>query len=133
MKPVGISAGAIIYDNNGKVLIAKRAAKREWSPGLWETVGGRMEYGEAPEEAMRREIMEEIGCEVTDVKLFNVYNFVAEDHQRLFIVFKAKINTAPTPDPEEIEEVKWITEDEIDAHEFCINCKERLLDFYKQD
>lgn len=54
-------AGAILYNPQGRILIHQRDAK----PGLiyplhWTTLGGRIEDGEQPDDAMRRELLEEI-------------------------------------------------------------------------
>ena len=44
------------------------------SPGLWGLFGGHMEPGETPEIAVEREILEEIGYQITDPKKFGCYN-----------------------------------------------------------
>jgi 8-oxo-dGTP diphosphatase len=61
---------AIIRNENGDVLLARRN-----EPGLkdahdkWEFVGGGIEFGENPEEALKREVLEEAGVEVEITRL----------------------------------------------------------------
>ena len=49
-----------LIDPDGRVLIAKRPADKAM-PGLWEFPGGKIEPGERPEDAIIREIREELG------------------------------------------------------------------------
>lgn len=48
----------------GRVLAARRPVSSA-GPGGWEFPGGKVEVGESPEEALRREIREELGCQVS--------------------------------------------------------------------
>jgi 8-oxo-dGTP diphosphatase len=53
--------GAILYNGQGEILLQLRDDKPEIIfPNHWTTLGGRIEPGESPAEAMRRELMEEI-------------------------------------------------------------------------
>lgn len=54
--------GAVIV-RDGKILCAQRGPGGKL-PGMWEFPGGKLEVGEAPEAALRREIQEELGCDV---------------------------------------------------------------------
>lgn len=54
--------GAVIV-SEGRVLCAQRGAGGAL-PGLWEFPGGKIEKGETPREALEREIVEELRCEV---------------------------------------------------------------------
>lgn len=53
----------VILDGNGKLLACRRAACRHLG-GLWEFPGGKVEDGEAPEKALARELLEELGISV---------------------------------------------------------------------
>lgn len=61
MKVVLVSAVALI-DADGRVLLAQRPAGKSME-GLWEFPGGKVEPGETPEEALIRELHEELGID----------------------------------------------------------------------
>ena len=54
---------AAITDARGRVLLARRTEGRDLA-GLWEFPGGKREPGESPEQALVRELQEELGIEV---------------------------------------------------------------------
>jgi|GEM_PF-536788 len=61
------NAVAIIVNNDNKILLLKRADDKEiWMPNKWALVGGAIEKGESPEQAVKREIQEETGLEIKD-------------------------------------------------------------------
>ena len=62
---------AAIIKRDGKVLLAQRGEGKAYA-GLWEAPGGKLEYGEQPEEAMRRELEEETGLKVENACLVGV-------------------------------------------------------------
>ncbi|MEE1650239.1 (deoxy)nucleoside triphosphate pyrophosphohydrolase [Brachybacterium sp. J144] len=61
--PVIRVVGAIV-ERDGAVFAARRNADRS-AGGLWEFPGGKVEHGESPEAALRRELREELGVDVT--------------------------------------------------------------------
>ena len=61
MKMILVSAVALI-DRDGRVLIAQRPEGKSMA-GLWEFPGGKIESGESPEQALIRELYEELGIE----------------------------------------------------------------------
>jgi mutator protein MutT len=53
--------GALIRDNSGRVYVQRRSPTLQLLPGIWDIVGGHVEAGETPEQALGREIAEETG------------------------------------------------------------------------
>ena len=62
-RPIVIVAACALLDREGAVLLAQRPAGRPLA-GLWEFPGGKVEAGEQPEEALIRELREELGIEI---------------------------------------------------------------------
>ena len=52
--------GALLV-RDGKLLLGQRASDRAWLAGAWDVFGGHIETGETPEQALRRELDEELG------------------------------------------------------------------------
>ncbi|HSD92693.1 MAG TPA: 8-oxo-dGTP diphosphatase MutT, partial [Methyloceanibacter sp.] len=67
-RPIVIVAACVILNAEGAVLIAKRPEGRPLA-GLWEFPGGKVESGEVPEDALTRELHEELGIEITKREL----------------------------------------------------------------
>ncbi|OZI44714.1 hypothetical protein CEK29_08395 [Bordetella genomosp. 5] len=55
---------AIILDDWGRVLILRRAPWKSFLPSCWDLPGGHVEPGETLEQALRREVFEEVGLEL---------------------------------------------------------------------
>ncbi|MGE0025212.1 MAG: (deoxy)nucleoside triphosphate pyrophosphohydrolase, partial [Hyphomicrobium sp.] len=67
-KPILLVAAAALIDRDNRVLISKRPAGKSLA-GLWEFPGGKVDRGETPEQALRRELREELGIEVCETCL----------------------------------------------------------------
>ena len=66
------TVGALIRDDAGRMLLFKTA---KWS-GLWGIPGGKIKWGEASEDALRRELREETGLEVDDIEFLLVQDSI---------------------------------------------------------
>jgi len=66
--PTILVVAAALIDADGRVLIAQRPEGKQLA-GLWEFPGGKVEPGERPEEALIRELREELGIEVREACL----------------------------------------------------------------
>ncbi|MFN8286746.1 MAG: NUDIX domain-containing protein [Chitinophagales bacterium] len=68
-------ATALLFDSNGKLLIYLRDDKPEIAfANHWDLFGGIIEEGEKPEEALVREVQEELGVTLTDYRKFSEYD-----------------------------------------------------------
>lgn len=63
-KPITLVVACALVDEDNRVLIARRPEGRHMG-GLWEFPGGKVEPGELPEEALMRELGEELGIDIT--------------------------------------------------------------------
>ena len=78
-----------IIEQNGKILIARRAAEQKLA-GKWEFPGGKVEDGESPEECLERELEEEFGIQV-EVGEFITSNKHHYDHISIeLLAFRVK-------------------------------------------
>lgn len=55
----------VVARRDGRFLITKRVMTKAWAPGWWEVSGGACQAGEESEEAVKREIFEETGLDVS--------------------------------------------------------------------
>lgn len=76
---IGVSASFIIHDGTGRILLQKRGPDSRDEKGVWDTGGGGIELGETIEEALRRELREELCCEAVDMYFMTV----ADVHRNL--------------------------------------------------
>ncbi len=67
-RDVLLVAAAALVDVDGRVLIAQRPEGKHLA-GLWEFPGGKVAEGETPEQALIRELNEELGIDVTEACL----------------------------------------------------------------
>ncbi len=63
--PSVLVAAVALIDADGRVLLAQRPAGKSMA-GLWEFPGGKVETGETPEQALIRELVEELGIDVRE-------------------------------------------------------------------
>lgn len=100
----------LVVDPAGRVLLGRQP---QWTPGLYSCLAGFVEPGEALEEAAAREVFEEAGVRIGDVR------YVASQPwpfpSSLMVGFTATASGAdPVPDLREIEDVRWFTRAELD-------------------
>jgi len=55
------TVGALLVNEEGHVLLGLRAPHKKVWPGHWDAIGGKIEAGETPDQALIREVQEEVG------------------------------------------------------------------------
>ncbi|MDP3804189.1 MAG: (deoxy)nucleoside triphosphate pyrophosphohydrolase [Candidatus Omnitrophota bacterium] len=116
-------AGALI-EENGKFLVARRKLNDSFG-GFWEFPGGSVEEGETREEALKREIKEELGLDIKVGK--KVFEFSGETaHMKINIhLFESKIE-AGLPRAIDCDDVRWAGIDELKKLKFIPADKKAL-------
>ncbi len=103
-----------IFNDNGDLYLQKRSMRKDIQPGKWDTaVGGHIDYGESVEEALRREVREELG--VTDFSPIKITSYIFESaiEKELVNTFRTVYNGPFNPDPEELDGGRFWAIDEI--------------------
>ena len=112
MKIVLVSAVALV-DPDGRILIAQRPEGKSLA-GLWEFPGGKVEPGETPEEALVRELYEELGIETWQSCLapltFASHRY--EDFHLLMPLFACR-RWQGTVQAKEGQSLKWVRASEL--------------------
>lgn len=113
---IGVGVGAIIFNPEGKIFLAKRGPKAQNERGLWEIPGGAVEFGETLKEALVRETKEEYGITIEPKQLLQVVDHILpQEHQHwvapTFIC--ELVEGIPTIlEPEKCTEIGWFSLEE---------------------
>ncbi len=98
---VVVAAGVIV--ENGRVLLTQRKAGAHLE-GAWEFPGGKLQAGEDPREALRRELREELGVDVTVGDIVEVtFHRYEEANKVVLLLFFAATRLAASPPPRAID------------------------------
>ena len=103
-----------VFNSRGEVYLQKRPEWKDIQPGKWDTsVGGHIDYGETPEQALVREVREELG--ITDFVPERVGQYVFESlREREFVYVHRTLYDGPVhPSTEELDGGRFWTLDEI--------------------
>ena len=121
MKPgvdfIGVSVGAVVFNNNDEVFLSKRSQNCKNERGCWEFPGGSVEFGDTMKDTIIREMQEELGVTIEVAEhLSPIDHIIPEEGQHwVTSTFIAKIidGTPKIMEPEKCEEIGWFTLDEI--------------------
>ena len=114
---VNVDVCAGIIEQNGLYLIARRRPGGA-AGGLWEFPGGKVENGETPEACLVRELLEELGVEVTVGRRIGVSIYNYGDKDIKLIGLEAKILKG-RPQPHDHAEIRWVAPRELGSYEFA--------------
>lgn len=104
----------VIVDKKGLILVIKRAGDETHLENLWDVPGGRFDYGEKPEEGLKREVMEESGLEIEVAEPVTSWTFMRDNGEQVF-------GTTFLCEPEDLEvelgdehtDFQWVEKDEL--------------------
>lgn len=114
--PAHVIVAALLRDGD-RVLLCHRSPTRRWYPNVWDFPGGHVEQGEQPADALRRELLEELGIDVK-VTHSNVLHRIARPEAdldlTLFLVTTWS-GTAVNLQADEHDAINWFFPDELSS------------------
>ena len=111
-KQFGVAVKAIIMRED-KFLILKKSSKEDINPNTYDIPGGRLEFGETPEDALKREVKEETGLDINVIKPTRMWTFMKEDLQVIGITFLCIAKQDSVKLSFEHDYALWLMQDEI--------------------
>ena len=107
-KPMLIVVACALIDTDNRVLVTSRPDSKSMA-GLWEFPGGKIENGETPEQAIKRELEEELGIK-TFVSCLAPLNFASHSYDQFHLLMPLYIcrKWEGILHPKEEQKMKWV-------------------------
>ena len=107
---------AAFITQDGRVLLAKRAGGKAIAPGKWHLPGGHVEFGEQPDNALARELMEELGVVVRVGPPIHVFSYLWDHTHTVGIVFRVELSGDASSlrwNPLDIQSIEWVSASDL--------------------
>lgn len=110
-----VVAGVVVRD--GRIMLCQRR------PGVhnglkWEFPGGKLEDGESPEEALRRELLEELSIDVRVGRAIDAVYYRYSDRDVLLLFYRCEIITGE-PRAVDCNAVEWVKVEDVQRYDFA--------------
>lgn len=110
---IGVTCVFFCHDGKGNFLLHKRSAQCRDEQGRWDNGGGSLEFGEEPEDAVRREVHEEYCVDAQKIDFLTVTNVLRKngdaDTHWIALIFAVKVNPAQVQlgESEKMDDLGW--------------------------
>jgi NAD+ diphosphatase len=127
------AAAAIITDSKGRILFVKRA--REPKKGMLDLPGGFADHGESAEEAIKREIKEELCLKAASVKYLcsysNIYKYKGITYSTVDLGFLCKVNNiSKAKASDDAQSIIFIAPNKIPMKKIAFKSVKKIISFY---
>ena len=103
-----------LFNSKGELFLQKRAMTKDLLPGYWDTsVGGHASPGESPEEALKRETLEELGIRDFTYRFIRKYIWESKRERELVYSFTGLSEAVPEINRDEIDDGRFWSMREI--------------------
>lgn len=114
---IGVGAGAVIFNAQNEIFLAKRGNEARNEKYRWEFPGGGVEFGETLSDALRREIFEEYGFVIDVIRLLDVVDHILPDEKQHWVsptfLCRYRSGTPSIREPHKCEQIGWFRLDAI--------------------
>jgi ADP-ribose pyrophosphatase YjhB (NUDIX family) len=128
-----LSVGAFIFNEKNELLVVKKSPKEQIDAGLWTIPGGKIYPQEHIIDGLRREVLEEVGLEITHPQWIG--EDVFQNQEAMFHAehFMCKTQNALVVLEKKLTEYKWIAGlQDIESLPFAVNIKKRIVEIYQK-
>jgi NAD+ diphosphatase len=120
-----ISPAVMVLISRGDELLLARSPR--FRPGIYSALAGFVEAGETLEQCASREVLEEVGITITNLRYFRSQSWPFPDS--LMVAFFADyVGGIINPDPSEIEDAKWFSRGALPALPEPVSLARQLID-----
>lgn len=113
-----LELGALIFNSEGKLLLALRGPQAKNEVGKWEIPGGAVEFGETIAAALKREIKEELGIEIELQEMLQLYDHIIPEDKQHWVsptyICKLIEGEPQNLEPGKCEKIGWFTLEEAE-------------------
>lgn len=122
-----VLASCAVVRRRGRVLLTLRAHPP--CRGLWDLPGGFLEAGETPEQALRRELREELNAKVSRARLvgFEPDHYGPDGFPTLTAVYRVTLEPGPLRCADDVAEARWFPEADIPFRAMAFPSMRRAL------
>lgn len=112
-----IVVAAGIVSRNGKIMLCQRRPGDKL--GLkWEFPGGKLEKGETPQQALERELREELAIETRTGRIFDVHHTTADEKDFIVLFFRSELISGE-PQTVECNAVHWVDPADLPTYDLA--------------
>lgn len=106
-----------LFNSLGELYLQRRPDWKDIQPGKWDTAcGGHVDYGETPQEALKREVSEELGVTGFSAKFVDKYVYDSLTERELVYVNTTVFDGEVHPSAEELAGGRFWSREEIEAN-----------------
>lgn len=108
---IGVSVGALIFNDTGKILLLKRSQNAKNEKGKWEAPGGAVDFWEKREDAIKREAKEELGIKIEIVGLLDAVDELLRHDKQHWVstpfICRIKRGKPRIMEPNKFDDIGW--------------------------
>ena len=122
-KPHLAGVSVVLRDDEGRVLLARHS----YGPRGWASVGGGLKAGEEPEAALRREVREELGCEIERIEKVGTFHETLSGAPHTAHIYTARPVGPVEVDGRELVAARWFGREELAEADLTRPTRARLI------